>query len=85
MALRAAIPSFLTRLEGTLGLSRRFNVSFGADQLHALVFRGYSSPRRFWWNFGYREGPHDANGGPRSKRLFVNFRHVRISNHCLLN
>ena len=40
----------LTRLDATLGLSRRLNVSFGADQLLALVFRDYSIPRRLWWN-----------------------------------
>jgi hypothetical protein len=84
MALRSTIRSFP---HAAGGCSR--SVPSSQRELrggpHALVFRGYSSPRRLWWNFGYREGPHDANGGPRSKRLFVNFRHVRISNHCLLN
>jgi hypothetical protein len=31
MALRAGFARSLTRLGTTLGLSRRFNVSFGAD------------------------------------------------------
>jgi hypothetical protein len=73
------------RAASTLFVGRHTRVRFGTDQSHALVFHICTALQWPRCNFGYRDGPHDANAGPRSNRLIVNRRFVGSSNPYLYN
>jgi hypothetical protein len=75
---RSSARSF-ARAGGTLGPGVHSGIRFGTDHPGALVFRiCLAHFRRL--DFGYRDGPHDANGRARPGRLIADLKLVGVSN-----
>jgi hypothetical protein len=70
---------FFARAASTHGAGIHRGIRFGTDHRGALVFRICLAHLR-WLDFGYGDGPHDANGRARPGRLIADLKLVGVSN-----